>query len=155
MAMNVPTWANAGVSPSAEKKAEGYAAGEYLPAQHLNWFLNQTFSNLSEVKNYIDKLPYIIITGTYIGTGSSQVIDLGFEPEAVFVCAATSSVNSVDYMPFFALKNSPASYQNSKYTILSVVTNGFIPHISSGNYVQNLNRSGDIYNYIALKGVQI
>ena len=98
---------------------------------------------------------FTIITGTYTGTGSSQVIDLGFEPEAVFVCAATSSVNSVDYMPFFALKNSPASYQDSKYTVLSVVTNGFIPHIFSGNYVQNLNRRGCPYNYIALKGVQI
>ena len=98
---------------------------------------------------------FTIITGTYVGTGSSQVIDLGFEPEAVFVCAATSSVNSVDYMPFFALKNSPATYQDGQYTILSVESNGFKPYISSGNYVYNLNRSGCPYNYIALKGVQI
>ena len=93
-----------------------------------------------------------IITGTYTGTGSAQVIDLGFEPEAVLVCAATSTINSIDYMPFFAVKNSPASYQSGKYTILSVESNGFKVYIGTGNYNHVLSYNGRIYNYIAFKG---
>lgn len=73
LSMNVPTWNNAGVSPSEEKKQEGYAAGECLPAQHLNWFINQAFSNLAEVKTFINnmenKMPFRIIVGAYTGTG--------------------------------------------------------------------------------------
>lgn len=80
LSMNVPNWDNAGVSPSEEKKQVGYAAGECLPAQHLNWFLNQTFTNLAQAKTIINKLeanmPFRVISGTYIGTGKEYWEDV-------------------------------------------------------------------------------
>ena len=164
MAMNVPTWANEGVSPSAEKKAEGYAAGECLPAQHLNWFLNQTFSNLAEAKSIIDKLqttaPYTVITGTYTGTNATQTINIGVTPDVILILETRIEASSSKRVYVrMAIKDSKLtlydSYYVRSYELLEIVDNGFtVKGSSSDSYAEQLSMAGITYNYVALVKIQ-
>ena len=51
------TWNNTGVEPSAEKKQTGYAAGEKLPAGHVNYFLNQISKEINAANTIFSQMP--------------------------------------------------------------------------------------------------
>ena len=130
LSMNVPNWDNAGVSPSDEKKQKGYAAGEYLPAQHLNWFINQTFTNLAAAKDFINQLeasmPCRVISGTYTGTGQTFYEDIISEdprenpdPITQTVTAEDVTINiGVTPSVVFLTDNNANSYKNSGATYI-------------------------------------
>lgn len=162
MAMNVPTWGNAGVSPTEERKREGYSAGQNLPANHLNWFLYQTFTNLAEAKEQITALetqsggnntyinsvrayindlvanmPVRVIFGKYTGTGGDQNINIGVTPSVVLTGKAIGGSD------VFLAYNGGAVTQSDGTIRLKVITNGFTAGYTT-------NTSGEVFYYVAL-----
>lgn len=164
MAMNVPTWGNKGVSPSNERKQEGYLAGQCLPANHLNWFLNQIFTNLEDAKGqlanlttqsgnnntYINSIkaelnkllanmPVRVICGSYTGSLSTsvptQTINIGATPSVVILLEKNSTdVGVVTKMGAVTNGTGERYYE--------IVENGFI--LENGQ-----NRLGTNYYYAA------
>ena len=107
-----------------------------------------------------------IVTGSYKGNGAeSQKIDLGFTPDAVYVCRSDgrtsmhygSSSNRFDYRGGLALKGLPCVY-GSSYKFIEIVNSGFkvfrkdysSPSVSTECYAET-NANGDIFYYIAIK----
>ena len=89
-------WDNAGVEPTAEKQSTGYAAGEKLPAGHMNWLMHTVLSNLntnnSAIEHIQKNIPEYIEFGVVVGDGTSeQQVDIGFRPACVIMSAASKS----------------------------------------------------------------
>lgn len=162
MAMNVPTWENKGVSPSDERKQEGYSAGQCLPANHLNWFLNQIFTNLEDAKGQLANLtsqsssnntyinsvrtninklvanmPIRAVCGTYTGTDGAgqQTINIGIKPLAVIICDRYGNDHA-----FFYNGGSLSKADGTNYA--KIATNGF--QVGAG-----YNTQGNSYHYMA------
>ncbi len=113
MAMNIPTWQNAGVSPSAEKMKEGYKAGECLPANHLNWFINKSFTNLEDAKQQLAVLnAKTVITGSYTGNGNTQTINIGDTPYAVIFMRKDGNLNTSNSSGI-AFTNNPSGFSET------------------------------------------
>lgn len=160
LSMNVPNWDNAGVSPSEEKKQVGYAAGECLPAQHLNWFLNQTFTNLAQAKTLINKLeanmPFRVISGTYIGTGEAYWEDVvGSRPTGEpFPNQLTEedvkiNIGATPLVVFIA--DNEKGYAEPSYVQNPVGAT----YIMTPNYYYTANSGGSYFYYEALKNEYI
>jgi hypothetical protein len=46
-----PKWENAGIEPTDYEKAEGYSAGDKVPADYLNFYLNKLYLCVEELQN--------------------------------------------------------------------------------------------------------
>lgn len=138
-------WNNAGVAPSAEKQQTGYAAGEKLPAGHLNWFISQLSKSLTTQSN----LPAKIIYGAYTGNGAedgTQTITLGFKPYALLLFSAqgTHSYGNESFTGGLVLDGySLYSTQTETTKAVEITSNGF--NITS-TYFNKVNKK---YYYIA------
>ena len=163
MAMNVPTWGNAGVEPSAERKTNGFSAGENLPADYLNWFINQSFTNLQEAKTQLTSLqqqqtnttnsltpilanmqklsanmPFRIKCGRYTGTGTTQTVNIGFTPVIIIIGEGTGTGDT-----YVMYTNAPQRQKDSGVIRIQIVDNGFTTIDAWGNV------SGYVYYYLA------
>lgn len=99
-----------------------------------------------------------LVFGTYTGDGaSSQYIDLGAAPRAVFVSAAHGAVfyhyNATDYYwGGMALAGAPVTTESGSYEVLAIQGTGFsvfYGSVGSGDYIHS-NKSGTVYYYMAL-----
>lgn len=83
-----------------------------------------------------------VICGTFTGNGSTQTVNIGAEPKAVFI-EANKTASSIDSMnTMFAHTN--ASFTNTNgAALLTIATNGF----TVGNVA---NTTGKTYFYVAL-----
>lgn len=106
-----------------------------------------------------------IYVGTYKGNGNeSQFIDLGFTPDAVYVCRSDGrtvldkgGVGKWEHFGGLALKGLPCVF-GSTYKFVEIVDSGFnvfdATYSSPSNsnvYYSETNNNGDTYYYIAIK----
>ena len=90
-----------------------------------------------------------IVTGAYTGNGSSQTINLGFQPRAVYVESSTGVRDLGGTHGGLALQNSALAGRDGG-TAVQITANGFQAHQDTGDSAFT-NGSGRGYYYLAVK----